>query len=263
MPPVSAADPALDAYEALAPFYDALTASYEYDRWLSRIETRLLDLGLSGNRVLDVGCGTGNSFMPLLRRGYEVTACDLSPAMAERARLRAGGGATVLVADMRELPALGLFDLVTSLDDVLNYMLSEEELSAAFAGVGRNLEAGGLLVFDLNSLATFRTAFASEDVVATGGEVFSLRGEGDPEAAPGTLARSVIEVLPRADGGAAGPTLSRHVQRHHSAGVVRRCLRRAGFEVADVFGQLPGARLERPPDDLHHTKLLYFARKRR
>ena len=261
MAPAAVADPARDAYEAFAPFYDAFTASYEYDRWLDRIEARALGLGLAGRRLLDIGCGTGKSFMPLLRRGYDVTGCDLSPAMADRARRRARGAAHVVVADMRDLPSLGVFDLATCLDDGLNYLTTEAELEEAFAGAARNLADGGLLVFDLNSLATFRTVFASQEVVASGGAVFSWRGEGDPHAVPGALAAAVIEVLPDGDEHHEG-ALTRHVQRHHPPSTVKRCLETAGFELGDLLGQSPGARLERPPDEERHSKLLYFARKR-
>jgi SAM-dependent methyltransferase len=260
MPPTIAADPARGAYDVLAPYYDVLTAGYEYERWLGQIEALALGLGLGGRRVLDLGCGTGKSFMPLLRRGYEIAACDISPAMVERARKRAGRGVDVFVADMRQLPALEPVDLVTCLDDAVNYLLSESELTAAFEGVAANLAEGGIFVFDVNSLATFRTAFAEEDVVSSGDTVFCLRGEGDPQAPPGSLATSVIEILPGGGEGTA-PTVSRHLQRHHPPALLRRCLRDAGLDPVAVFGQLPGARLERPPDESRHTKLLFFARK--
>ena len=260
MAPLVVADPARDAYEAFAPFYDAFTASYEYDLWLEKIDARARTLGMAGRRVLDIGCGTGNSFMPLLRRGFEVTACDLSPAMADRARVRAGGAATVAVADMRQLPEFGAFDLVTCLDDGLNYLTTEAELAAAFAGAALNLADEGIFVFDLNSLGTYRTVFAAEHVMASGGTVFSLRGEGDPDAPPGSLAATVIEALPE-DGTHSEGAVSRHVQRHHPPEVVERCLWGAGLELKDVFGQSPGAKLERPPDESRHSKLLYFARK--
>ena len=71
-------DPAEAAYDALAPAYDILTADYDYDAWLSAIERVAIAHGLTGRRVLDVACGTGKSFLPLLERGYEVTACDIS-----------------------------------------------------------------------------------------------------------------------------------------------------------------------------------------
>src|SRR3954464_3195819 len=117
-------DPTCAAYELLAPFYDSYTREYGHEAFLANIESIALAHGLRGNRLLDVGCGTGKSFLPMLARGYEVTGCDLSPAMVERARVAAHGAGGVRVAAARALPVLGRFDLVTSLDDALNYVLS-------------------------------------------------------------------------------------------------------------------------------------------
>src|SRR5918999_5453223 len=115
---IAPTDPALEAYEAFAPYYDRYTELYGHEVWLANIEQVARGLGLSGRRLLDVGCGTGKSFMPLLARGYHVVACDVSPEMVARARERAAPwGAEVTVADARELPDLGSFDLATSLDD--------------------------------------------------------------------------------------------------------------------------------------------------
>src|SRR5215207_9538088 len=100
-------------YDVLAPAYDVLTAGHAHGAWLREIEHLALDHGLRGRRLLDVACGTGKSFEPLLQEGYSVTACDVSPGMVAHARRRAGGHARVLVADMRRLPVLGAFDLVT------------------------------------------------------------------------------------------------------------------------------------------------------
>src|SRR3954451_24626538 len=101
-------DPALAAYESLAPFYDLYTEGYGYEAWLSNIEKILVSHGLAGGRLLDVGCGTGKSFMRRLEPGYEGPAWDLSPAMVEGARAAAAGtGTEVVVADARALPVLG------------------------------------------------------------------------------------------------------------------------------------------------------------
>src|SRR3954462_3205180 len=91
---------ALAAYEAFAPFYDGYTADHGHDAWMADIEEMIRRHDPPGNRLLDVACGTGKSFMPMLQRGYAVTACDLSPAMADRARARLGRHGEVRVADM-------------------------------------------------------------------------------------------------------------------------------------------------------------------
>ena len=262
MTPLLAPDPALDAYESLAPFYDEFTTSYDHERWLANIESLALELGLTGRRLLDVGCGTGKSFEPMLRRGYEVTACDLSPAMVEVARGRPGCEAVdVVTADMRDLPDLGVFDLATCLDDGLNYLLSAEDLAAAFAGVERNLRGGGLFVFDLNSLATYRREFAGQAEVEREDTIFSWLGAGRVDAEPGALSSALIEVFSSEGGERRLRARSRHVQRHHPPELVRSCLGAAGFELAEVRGQVTGARLECGPDDSRHVKLVYFARK--
>ena len=40
----------------------------------------------SGSRVLEIGCGTGQLTVDLARRGLDVTAVELGPALAEVAR---------------------------------------------------------------------------------------------------------------------------------------------------------------------------------
>src|SRR3954471_8067846 len=118
--------PAGAAYDTLAPAYDLLTAGYAHDRWLSVLEAVAREHGLSGARLLDVACGTGKSFLPMLERGYSVTACDISPEMVAIAREKVAETNTeVIVADMRSLPPLGEFDLAFALCDVFNYLLTE------------------------------------------------------------------------------------------------------------------------------------------
>jgi len=75
---------ALAAYEAFAPFYDRYTADHGHDEWMADVDAILRGYGAPGDRLLDVACGTGKSFVPMLARGWRVTACDISPAMVER-----------------------------------------------------------------------------------------------------------------------------------------------------------------------------------
>lgn len=258
----TAADPARTAYEAFAPFYDAYTHSYDHERWLGNLEAVALEAGLRGRRLLDVGCGTGKSFMPMLARGYEVVACDISPAMVERARQRSGlADADVLVADMRDLPRLGTFDLATCLDDSLNYLLSDEELEDALAGVARNVRPGGLFIFDMNSLAVYENLFSQDAVIETDEAMFCWRGTGAREVPRGATYEATIEIFAETHAECWARTTSRHLQRHHDQARVRELLASAGFELAGLRGQVTGAELEQPVDESLHLKLVYFCRR--
>ena len=168
-------------YDAFAPFYDEYTAHHRYDEWTATLERLARRAGLEGRRLLDVACGTGKSFLPFLERGYEVCACDVSPAMAALAAEKAAGRARVEVHDMRALPRLGEFDLVCCLDDAVNYLETEGDLVDAFTSLRRNLAPNGVVVFDANTLLAYRTYFASARVVQSPGRVLVWDGR-TPEA---------------------------------------------------------------------------------
>ncbi|MBS1870529.1 MAG: class I SAM-dependent methyltransferase [Actinobacteria bacterium] len=248
------ATPALLAYERLAPVYDDFTDGYDHAAWIAQLERIARSHGANGTRALDVACGTGKSFAPLLERGYDVWACDISPAMAERARRCAGiDPDRVLVADMRELPELGAFGLVTCLDDAVNYLLSEDDLVAAFAGVARQLTADGAYLFDTNTLATYRAGFAEGAVFERPLADAVWRGETAVPVEAGALCMAAIEL-----GGRDG-LISRHVQRHHPEPTIRRALTSAGLACRAVLGQSTGGVLHEDADEEVHTKLVYVA----
>jgi hypothetical protein len=169
----------------------------------------------------------------------------------------------VLVADVRELSRLGRFDFATALDDAFNYMLSDDELLAAFTALALNLRPGGLLVFDLNSLPTFREGLTRDIAMEMDGAFFCWRGEvgAVEDVTPGAIGAAVIEVFSTDDGECWRRVSSRHVQRHHPPETVERLLVEAGFELLSVRGQVSGGEIVPFGDETLHRKLLYFARR--
>src|SRR4051794_9669173 len=139
----AATTPAVDPYDRLAPAYDVLSAGYDHDRWLAALVALLRECGLSGDAVLDVGCGTGASALPLLRQGFRVTGVDRSAGMLAVARERLGEEVALVRADMRALPRLGAFDVVACVDDGLNHLLTGDDLQAGLESMARNLAPGG------------------------------------------------------------------------------------------------------------------------
>jgi SAM-dependent methyltransferase len=254
-------DQAASAYDCLAPYYDEFTYGYAHEAWFEAVEHRALELGLGGRRALDLACGTGKSTAPLLARGYSVLSCDISAGMIDEAQRKFPERADAfLVADIRELPQLGEFDFVLCVDDALNYLLSEDDLRATFAGVSAALSPTGIFVFDLNSLATYRSAFAQTMVRDSEGLLFAWRGEETVPLEPGGAAAANIDVFAERDDGLWERQTSRHLQRHHPPALVHAALRWAGLECCAVAGQLPGAQLELDADEDRHIKLVYFAR---
>jgi ubiquinone/menaquinone biosynthesis C-methylase UbiE len=135
----------------------------QYDRWfktpigrlIRRFESRLL-LEMTrpgpGERILDVGCGTGIFTVDLLAADSQVTGCELSLPMLRRAALKAEGRPFCGVqGDMRWLPfADASFDKVVSVT-AIEFI---EDARSAVGELFRVTRQGGLVVVaSLNSLS--------------------------------------------------------------------------------------------------------------
>jgi SAM-dependent methyltransferase len=175
------ADPSLVAYEAFAPVYNAFNHSNDYEMWLGQtLLPALRRHGLKeGGAALDIGCGTGRAFRPLLQRGWRVQGCDLSPAMLELAAQEGGQEVDLRVADMRSLPQFGHFDLVLSLNDSVDHLLGDGDLILALRGMRKNLAENGLLVFDVNARPVYSTGYAAVKEVEHEGARWVWRGRGE------------------------------------------------------------------------------------
>jgi SAM-dependent methyltransferase len=243
---------ARETYDAYAPAYDDFNTGYMYERWTGRLLAKAEGVGLHGNRLLDVGCGTGLSFIPMLDRGWMVTACDISPAMLELARAKVGDAAALLTADMRKLPLLGQFHLIWAVNDAINYLLTSEELGAALAGMRQNLAPDGVLVFDVNTLAAYRTFFSSESVVDVNGRHFVWRGlMSATDIEPGSINEAHFEARGEAN------LTHTHRQRHFTEPEVLAAITGAGLRCLEVLGESDGE-LQPALDEELHTKAVYI-----
>lgn len=107
----------------------------------------------SGQRMLDLACGTGTLALLMAERGWDVLGIDLSPAMlaaAERKCVQAGcTRVRFRHGDMRDVVVDTPVDLVTCCYDTLNYLLDQNDLARCFTSVAQSLTQNGLFCFDL------------------------------------------------------------------------------------------------------------------
>jgi SAM-dependent methyltransferase len=138
------------------------------DEW----ERALLDVAgeLSGQRVLELGCGDGNLSLALLERGADLTALDVSTSMVALAESRAerfmpGRPARFLA---REAEATGLgdaeFDLVVG-----KWLLHHTDLHRVAPELARVLRPGGRGVFMESSALNPALAWARRHLVGRAG----------------------------------------------------------------------------------------------
>ena len=108
--------------------------------WRDAIRTRL---GEGRHRILELGVGGGHN-LSHLTADFEATAVDLSPEMLEHSR-RLNPEVEHHVGDMRTVRLGKSFDVVL-IHDAVSYMLTEEDLRAAFSTARAHLRPGGLLL---------------------------------------------------------------------------------------------------------------------
>ena len=133
-------------FATIADRYDLITVvlSFGRDRAWKRRLVRLADVR-SGQRVLDLACGTGDIGFEAAARGGVVTGLDITPRMIELAREKARAmGAPLsawVVGDMSALPvASASFDVITTGYGLRNV----PDLPGALAEMHRVLTPGGI-----------------------------------------------------------------------------------------------------------------------
>ena len=143
-----------DLYDPLAPLYDLIHAGVQDD-----VPLYLALAAETGGPVLELGCGSGRTLVPLVEAGYHVVGLDSSPAMLERARIRlerspAGEHGRLVHGDMTGFDLQITFPLITIPFHTWLHLITRQAQLAALASIRRHLRPGGRLVIDLPAPAT-------------------------------------------------------------------------------------------------------------
>jgi SAM-dependent methyltransferase len=247
------------AYDCFAPAYDEFNAQNDYEIWLGEVLLpEMVRRGLRPSRhlVLDVGCGTGRAFKPLLERGWTITGCDVSGRMLAIAA-QDHPSVELQRADATDLPTYGSghsFDLVLALNDVINYLTEDGDLDMLFGGVKRNLAKGGLLCFDANTLSSFEANWIAGRKSPMSDRGWQWVGLNDDAVVGGTFEAEL-----------AGERIEphRHRQRHWTQEKIELALKDSGLRCLAALGMTEdrsGISLEHFPDEDRHLKTIYIGR---
>ena len=141
------ADLSTDAYAVLGTGYDAWCHSVTED-----IDFYVRLAIESGGPVLEIGVGSGRLAVPTALAGITVVGVDRSGPMLDLARAKAraqGVSLELFRADMRALPELGTFPLVTVPFRALLHLRDDAERLGVLRSLRARLEPDGLLAFDV------------------------------------------------------------------------------------------------------------------
>lgn len=147
------------AYTALAGGYDRLTADVDYGKWADYLERHFRRLKRPVETVLELGCGTGSLTRLLAKRGYALSAVDLSLDMLTVAEQKCRGlDVSFFCQDMTSFRLGRPVDAAVSCLDSVNYVTRPRELRRMFRNIYHTLAPGGLFLFDVKTPAALEGA---------------------------------------------------------------------------------------------------------
>ena len=124
------------------------------DAGVTQVDKAIALSGVRGGDALDLGCGPGRHAIPLARRGFRVTAVDLSAFHLAKARERAEAAQVAVEfvqSDMRAFVRADAFDLAVSLFTSFGYFEDPADDLGVLRHVHQSLRPGGVLVMDVAS----------------------------------------------------------------------------------------------------------------
>ena len=140
-------------FHQIAPQYAELWSETSRGRAQREQVWREIDgLFKTGDRVLDLGCGTGDDAVYLMSRGVNVFAIDSAPGMVDIARGRGVDAKTVAIEELGSLE--DMFDGAISNFGALNCVADLDRLSEELA---RLIRPRGLLALCVMSRYCWRT----------------------------------------------------------------------------------------------------------
>ncbi len=136
-----------DFYSRLAPYYDHMYSWKDYEKEADYLHSIIQKHKNSpGNKLLDVGCGTGCHIEKLMNR-YEVTGLDINKAMLAVARKKCKG-VRFVQGNMTSMDLGEQFDVITSMFGSLGYLTAEKQVKEAMQAFARHTKDGGVVLIE-------------------------------------------------------------------------------------------------------------------
>lgn len=222
-------------YNEFAYVYDCLMhEDIDYDKWCDYIENLFDAHNADVNSICELACGTGNMTAILKRRGYKMTASDISKDMLSVAKKKLKN-TKLICSDMSEIKLKGKYDAFLCMIDGINYVIFPERLQRTFENVKKSLNKNGVFIFDVSSRYKLKNIIGDETFIHSDYDIFYSWQNRYIEKY--SLSEMLLNFFVR-EGDSYSRFEERHLQRGWSEKQLRKMLEKAGFTEIDVYSEL-------------------------
>ena len=139
--------PEVRQYGELAKYYDLLYSWKDYAKEAEVLRQLIRRYKRSrGNKLLDVGCGTGKHIQQL-KKGFDCVGVDVNQGMLKEAR-RNVRGVEFVKGDMVDFCLGREFDVVLCLFSSIGYLRTTADLAKALRNFAAHLRTGGVAIIE-------------------------------------------------------------------------------------------------------------------
>ncbi len=223
-------------FSKVADYYDTLMKGIDYSDWVDYTVELFKRFGHKPERVLDLACGTGTATLELARRGFEVTAIDLSSEMLEiLKKKKEAHKIEIIKTDMQNFKLSHPVDAVTCFFDSINYLTEERELKRCFRCVYEALAEKGIFLFDMNTIYGLSKVWGTNTLIREIDNIYSVwRSVYDASKHISTLYLTLFV----GDGKFYKRVEEVHQERAYPMEKIEELLLKAGFSTVDIFAHM-------------------------
>lgn len=222
-------------YQDFAYVYDRLMhEDIDYDKWCDYIENLFTLHGVSPDTLCELACGTGNMTCRMEKRGYKITASDISSDMLSIASEKLNG-TELICSDMSKLALPEKYDAFLCMIDGINYVITPKAVLDTFKTVKSHLNDGGVFVFDISSQYKLKHILGNETFIHSEYDVFYSWQNRFIEKY--NLSDMLLNFFVR-NGDMYERFEERHLQRGWSEEELTKMLKKAGFTEISVYDEL-------------------------
>jgi SAM-dependent methyltransferase len=229
------------SYSYFSGVYDSLTENVDYEKIANVICSLLRKYGVNEGLLLDNACGTGTLSVLLSRAGYDVIGADKSSEMLSVAVKKAADAncrILFLNQDMLSLDLYGTIKACVCTLDGINHLDGIDEVKTAFEKIALFTEAGGIFIFDANTVFKHRKVLADNTFVYDLESTFCVwQNETD-----GDRVNINLDFFTDAGNGLWERSSESFSETAYETGTLTKALNAAGFsvlEVLDGYSSLP------------------------